>query len=242
MDPGTLEALYTTHGPMVLRRARLLLHDDQAARDALHDVFLRVLRAEGEFRAQASPATWLYRIATNHCLNVLRDERRRVELRTRYLRPASEAGGDADAPIQLAQILRNVRPELQEIAIYHLVDELKHEEIAELLGVSRRTIDAAQAVTAYGSALALAGGVPRILDGSIILDDTLGPERIVAVVCDWPIAGELGVALARGALATAGGDPRQIGQITCGRARSPSRAAPAPPSTPRPCRGSPTPR
>jgi RNA polymerase sigma factor (sigma-70 family) len=140
VDRRTLEALYTAHGPMVLRRARLLLRDDQAAHDALHDVFLRVLRTEGEFRAQASPATWLYRIATNHCLNVLRDERRRVELRTRYLRPPSEAGGDADAPIQLAQILRHVRPELQEIAIYHLVDDLKHEEIAELLGVSRRTI------------------------------------------------------------------------------------------------------
>jgi hypothetical protein len=53
---------------MVLRRARLLLRDDHAARDALHDVFLRVLRAEREFRAQSTPATWLYRIVTNHCL------------------------------------------------------------------------------------------------------------------------------------------------------------------------------
>jgi hypothetical protein len=77
-------------------------------------------------------------------------------------------------------------------------------------------VDAAQAVTAYGSSLALEGGVPRLLDGSIILDDTLGPERIVAVVCAWPLAGELGVALARGALAMASGDPRQLGRIAPG--------------------------
>ena len=140
MDARTLDALYRAHGPMVLRRARLLLRDDHAARDALHDVFLRVLRAEREFRAQSAPATWLYRIVTNHCLNLLRDERRHVDLRARYLRPPSQDGGDADARIQLAQILRHVRPELQEIAIYHLVDDMKHEEIAELLGVSRRTI------------------------------------------------------------------------------------------------------
>jgi len=75
-------------------------------------------------------------------------------------------------------------------------------------------VDTAQAVTSYGASLPLAGGVPRLLDGSIILDDTLGAERIVAVVCAWPIAGELG--LAREALAAAGGDPRQLGRIAPG--------------------------
>lgn len=70
MDRRTLEALYVAHGPMVLRRARLLLRDEHAASDALHDVFVRVLRAEHEFRARASPATWLYRITTNDCLTL----------------------------------------------------------------------------------------------------------------------------------------------------------------------------
>lgn len=140
MDRSTLEALYLAHGPMVLRRARLILRDEHMAHDALHDVFVRVLRMEGEFRAQAAPATWLYRIATNHCLNVLRDTRRRTKLTAQYLRPDSAPTVDANARIEIAQILRHVRPELQEIAIYYLVDELKHEEIAELLGVSRRTI------------------------------------------------------------------------------------------------------
>jgi len=74
-------------------------------------------------------------------------------------------------------------------------------------------IDAARTVTPYGASLALDGGVPRILDGSIILDDTLGPERIIAVVCDWPISAETAVALARGGLATANRDPRQVGRI-----------------------------
>ena len=74
-------------------------------------------------------------------------------------------------------------------------------------------VDAAQSVTPYGSLPALAGGVPRVLDGSIILDDTLGPERIIAVVCDWPITTEIAVVLARGALTAAAGDPRKIGRI-----------------------------
>ena len=141
MDRGTLERLYVAHGPMVLRRARLLLRDEQAALDALHDVFVRVLRTEHEFRAQAAPATWLYRIVTNHCLNVLRDERRRARLRTEHFAsPASAVGPEAEARVQIHQIMRHVRSDLQEIAIYYLVDEMNHDEIAELLGVSRRTI------------------------------------------------------------------------------------------------------
>lgn len=141
MEGATIEQLYLRHGPMVLARARALLRDEAAAQDALQEVFVRALRAGHAFRADASPATWLYRIATNYCLNCLRDESRRAALwsaRGDATEPAGEPSGAAR--IQIAQILGRVRAELQEIALYSIVDELSHEEIAELLGVSRRTI------------------------------------------------------------------------------------------------------
>jgi RNA polymerase sigma-70 factor (ECF subfamily) len=141
MDAGTVEQLYLRFGPMVLARARVLLRDELAAQDALQEVFVRALRAGHRFRAEASPATWLYRITTNYCLNCLRDEVRRSELWSLHGAEREPAGEpSAAARIQIAQILGRVRPELQEIALYSIVDELSHEEIAELLGVSRRTI------------------------------------------------------------------------------------------------------
>jgi RNA polymerase sigma-70 factor (ECF subfamily) len=141
MDRRDVERLYVRYGPMVLRRAVALLRDGEAALDALQEVFIRALRTADGFRAEASPVTWLYRITTNHCLNVLRDEARRAELWAEH-GPCGETtdGHAAEARVQMAQILRRVRPDLQEIAFYYLVDELKHEEIAALLGVSRRTI------------------------------------------------------------------------------------------------------
>jgi RNA polymerase sigma-70 factor (ECF subfamily) len=123
---------------MVLRRARWMLRDEQAARDALHDVFLRVLQADRSGLDHPAPAAWLYRVTTNYCLNVLRDRARRTKLEARMIDPPVPT--TSDARIQLTQILRHVRPELQEIAIYYLIDEMKHEEIATVLGVSRRTI------------------------------------------------------------------------------------------------------
>lgn len=141
MDPEHIKQLYLRYGPLIISRARALLRNEHAAQDALQEVFVRVLRAGGGFRAQASPMTWLYRVVTNYCLNRLRDERRRAALWSAFGPCGAQTHSvDACARIQLEQILTRVRPELQEIAIYALHDELSHDEIAELVGVSRRTI------------------------------------------------------------------------------------------------------
>ena len=44
---------YCTYGPMVLRRCRKLLGDEQTARDAMHDVFVQVLSRADELTDQA---------------------------------------------------------------------------------------------------------------------------------------------------------------------------------------------
>jgi RNA polymerase sigma-70 factor, ECF subfamily len=48
------------------------------AEDHVQDVFLRAWRSRTSFRAQASIRTWLYRIATNACLDTLRRDTRRT--------------------------------------------------------------------------------------------------------------------------------------------------------------------
>ena len=55
---------------MVLRRCRRLLRDEARAEEAMHDVFVEVLRREGALTDQA-PASLLYRIATNTCLTAI---------------------------------------------------------------------------------------------------------------------------------------------------------------------------
>ena len=52
------------------------LHD---AEDALQETLFAAWRSLGGFEGHASMRTWLYRIATNRCLNVLRSHRRRTK-------------------------------------------------------------------------------------------------------------------------------------------------------------------
>jgi len=139
-----LRAFYDRYGRVVLGRARVLLGDHDAAKDALQEVFLRVITAEAHILDEASPTAWLHRVTTNLCLNRLRDERRRKELleerdRTRAA-DSSASVDDPEARAIVLQILSSVTPEMQEIAVYRFVDEMTHDEIADLVGVSPRTV------------------------------------------------------------------------------------------------------
>src|SRR5262245_59547736 len=67
-----VEALYERYGPMVLRRCRFLLRDEDQALDTTHDVFVQLLTHRERLTA-AYPSSLLYRIATNLCLNRIRD-------------------------------------------------------------------------------------------------------------------------------------------------------------------------
>ena len=75
-------------------------------------------------------------------------------------------------------------------------------------------LDSAGHVTPYtpstGSAQPWPAGAGVLVDGSIVLDDTPGTERIVALLCDRAV--DVGDAVAAGtrALAVAGGDPRAV--------------------------------
>jgi hypothetical protein len=77
--------------------------------------------------------------------------------------------------------------------------------------------DARQAVTAYqpaiGQARPIDAGRRQLIDGSVVLDDAPGAERMIAVVCARPLSVDVVTAAARQALARAGGDPRRMSAL-----------------------------
>src|SRR5689334_22849939 len=124
MGEDDLQSFFARYGDLVYRRARRLLGEAQAAEDACQEVFLRLWRTRPAFGA-VSPVTWLYRVTTNHCLNVVRDtRRRRALLGTRPVEPAASAPGQA-----LASLLEGVPEPLQEVGLYYYVNEMTQEEI-----------------------------------------------------------------------------------------------------------------
>jgi RNA polymerase sigma-70 factor (ECF subfamily) len=135
-----LEQLYLRYSRSVYRRARELLLDDEAARDATQEVFMRVIRAGGKLPAEPTPTAWLHCVTTNFCLNQLRDRKRQSALLNLKYVPGTEVAPTGETRAILLQILNRVPEELQDIAVYFFLDELTYDEIGRLIGVSRRTV------------------------------------------------------------------------------------------------------
>jgi len=137
-----IESFYRSHGPMVLRRCRQLLRDEAKAVDAMHDVFVEILRRKDSLDA-TSPAGLLLTTATHVCLNRLRSERRKPEDRDDEMLfhiATIDSHGSAESRTLAGRILDRLfsgQPESTRlIAVLHYVDRLTLEEVAGEVGMS----------------------------------------------------------------------------------------------------------
>jgi RNA polymerase sigma-70 factor (ECF subfamily) len=133
------EAYYRQYGPMVLRRCRYLLRDDERARDAMHDVFVKVLRYRDRLE-DAAPSRLLYRIATNVCLNHIRSVRRRREVAADSIAEPKANGPDPESAVAsrgaLARLFGSEGESTLTMAILRYQDEMTFDEVAREVGLS----------------------------------------------------------------------------------------------------------
>ena len=125
--------------PAVYARCRRILRQECAALDATQEVFIRVVKHRKELRPGPELLHWLYRVATNVCLNVLRHHRHEMGL-TLPLALVGAVQPRATEAREVMDILRGLDERTQAIAIYVYLDGMTHTEAADLLGVSDRTI------------------------------------------------------------------------------------------------------
>jgi len=132
---------YRRYGPALLRKARRLLQNEEDARDAVQTLFMDLF-ARGEL---STDLPYLYRALTHRCLNMLRDEKNRARLLEREspaLRGTARISPDLQAlGLQtLAKLSDSVEEAVMETLVYRFFDELGLEEIAEVMQVSRKTV------------------------------------------------------------------------------------------------------
>jgi RNA polymerase sigma-70 factor (ECF subfamily) len=133
--------LYRELGPAVYRRCNRLLKDPDGAADATQEVFLRLVRHLDRVAGRTDLQPWLFRVATNHCLNLLRGQRTRGE---EPLGPVDEPSTSPNGAVLADRLLRRLVDRFdaatQAVVLGVLVEGLDAEEMAQRLGVSRRTV------------------------------------------------------------------------------------------------------
>ena len=130
-----VDALFQRYGPMVLRRCRRLLGDEDEALDVAQEVFVRVWTHRDRL-SDRYPSSLLFRIATNLSLNRIRDRRREPALPGDDVLARIAVRDDLDTPLLLDRLLGRHPESTRTMAVLHYVDGMTLEEVARDCGMS----------------------------------------------------------------------------------------------------------
>jgi RNA polymerase sigma-70 factor (ECF subfamily) len=146
-DATAFEELYRAHAGRLYNLVFRMAGSASEAEDLLQDVFLHAHRKLGSFRGDSSLGTWLYRLAVNHCLDVLRGRQTRMNRSTDSF---DDEGADepvaavpaiptAISRLDLERSIARLPPGCRAAFILHDVEGFEHQEVATMLGVSEGT-------------------------------------------------------------------------------------------------------
>jgi RNA polymerase sigma-70 factor (ECF subfamily) len=162
VQAGDVEAfplLFERYAPRILQFVRRFVGHDARAEELTQDVFTQIYRFRGRYRPESRLSTWVFRIATNLCLN----ERRRPEHRLRVdlwkEAPDSETregpalpDPDAATPEQVAAAhelavaldreITALPPKQRAALLLSRLDGLAYRDVAEVLGCTEGAVKA----------------------------------------------------------------------------------------------------
>ncbi len=149
---GDVEAfgrIYERHERGLFRHALYLLGQREDADDVKQETFLRAYRNLGAFRNDHNIRTWLFKICSNLCYDLLRRRQRRPQVSLESDNVAYFLADEAEAnnPIRIAersdtvsafmQVLRGMPVQQREAITLYLLEGFDYTQIAEILGCAR---------------------------------------------------------------------------------------------------------
>jgi RNA polymerase sigma-70 factor (ECF subfamily) len=146
-DLAAFEELYKAHAGKLFSVACRMVGNPADAEDLLQEIFLSAHRKLDGFRGESALGTWLYRLATNHCLDYLRSRAARTNQVTDTLdddrgQVDPARGGLAErsiTKIDLERALAQLPEGCRAAFVLHDVQGLEHREVGEALGIAEGT-------------------------------------------------------------------------------------------------------
>ena len=147
-DSDAFRLLVEQHSRAIFRLAFRMTGNEQDAEDVVQETFLRAYRQLSRYEARASFSTWLYRIASNYALDLIRMRKRHQEKREHgspegrdILQSLPEAGPGPDRIVFGSQVKDKVNAALDELTaqertafVLRHFEGLSIEEIGQALG------------------------------------------------------------------------------------------------------------
>jgi RNA polymerase sigma-70 factor (ECF subfamily) len=147
-DLGAFERLYQQYSGRLYNVAYRMAGNAADADELLQEIFLQVYRRIDTFRGESSLGTWLYRLATNHCLDYIRSKQGRQAQATDSLdevdgfEPVAPASWRPDAALDrldLERAIAQLPPSYRAAFVLHDIEGFDHGEVGRQLGIAEGT-------------------------------------------------------------------------------------------------------
>lgn len=145
-DPGGFEELYRLHSARLFGLACRMVGRTEAE-DLLQEIFLSAHRKIRLYKGESALGTWLFRLATNLCLDHLRSRANRTAQATDSIDAEPEhhpEGGTGPIlgvidRLDLERALADLPPGCREVFVLYDVEGFEHREVGAMLGISEGT-------------------------------------------------------------------------------------------------------
>ncbi|TML19292.1 MAG: RNA polymerase sigma factor [Actinobacteria bacterium] len=143
-DRHALEQLLQLHFDRIRGLCRRVMGNDADTDDATQEALLAICRGIARFDGRSSFSTWLYRVATNACLDELRRKGRRPIATEPDAMPAAALSDrfadDIADRLEIDGALAQLSPDFRAAVVLRDLCQLDYDEIAEVLGIPPGTV------------------------------------------------------------------------------------------------------
>ncbi len=149
-SPEAFRQLYELYKGKVYSLVAYMTGDTEMAKDLTQEIFWKAFRDIRAFQFKSSFSSWLYRLATNTCLNALRGRRSRCEVSIQDTLETTVWIDQNMSPEQhemnqqtrraVQEAILGLKPPLRAVVVLRYVEDLSYSEIAEALSCSEGTV------------------------------------------------------------------------------------------------------
>jgi RNA polymerase sigma-70 factor (ECF subfamily) len=133
------EEIYNTYYNKIFRVCMGYMNDHDWAQDVTQETFITVWQKLAQFRNEAAIGTWIFRIASNHCLRHL-ERQSRMPIGEMPIQLEDKPAPDTESQVQLLYKCIAELPEIDRIIISLELEDIKQAEIAGIVGLSETNI------------------------------------------------------------------------------------------------------
>ena len=155
-DETAFEVLVTDNEKRIYNLCRRLTGNPEDAAELTQEAFLNAWRGLSRFQGESSFSTWLYRLASNACIDFLRKEKRRQNLSMTVSLDDEEEARQVELPDEryaperelertevrqaVAAGLERLTPEHRQVLVMREINGLSYAEIGAVLGLEEGTV------------------------------------------------------------------------------------------------------